>query len=114
MEVQYQTDFLHGGEDGEVIGVVQHAGRGVGGDACRVGFDAGDASGSGGADDGGSDGGVEVEGHEVGYRGVEGLEAGAVGEGLLDGGDGRIQVGLGRLCVSSGTKSTVWKQRYEP
>lgn len=65
-----------------------------GGHACRVGLDACDAGGFGLADHLGRDGFVQVQRHEVVDVGLDGAEAVAVLETLLDCGDGRDQVGL--------------------
>jgi hypothetical protein len=43
--VKDEAMFFHGGEDGVELSVVDDAGGGVGGYACRIGLDASDASG---------------------------------------------------------------------
>lgn len=103
VQVKDQATLLHGSKN-RVEGLVgQHAGRGVGGDAGGVALDARDAGALGLADDLGSDGLVQVQGHGVVDRGVDGLEACLVLEGLCDGSDGRDQVGhhVGRVDAAA-------------
>lgn len=80
MEIQHHVLALHLLEDGVVRLVVEDAGGRIGSDAGGVGLDADDAGGFGGGDGAGVDRRVEIERHEEGDGGGDGLEAGAVGE----------------------------------
>lgn len=94
MEVQNQALTLHLREDRIKGGIVDNAGARVGRDTGRVALDTGDAA-LLGLDNGlGGDRLVQVEGHEVVDVGLNGLQTLLVVEGMVDGRDGRDQVGL--------------------
>lgn len=94
MQIQHQPTLLHRSKDLVVILVVLDSSVRVGGHSSRIALDSSDACSRRFLDLGRGDGRVEVESHEEGGLGGEGLEVGLVGEGVGGGDDGRGEVGL--------------------
>ncbi len=103
MEVEDHVLAFHFLEDGVEVLVRHDAVVGVGCDAVGVGLDACDA-GAFRFDYGfWGDVGVEVEGHEEGDVGFEGLQGFFVGETVFDRYYGRDEVGHYEDCVDAAT-----------